>query len=188
MGLTHGSAWVSGSWESGLVLTPEHRRAQRDVSWELLRITRLPSALKAAANSALVSAEWSPQRNGSDSNKNRLQKEENLLSKCIWPPTLHPTPWPPSLKPSIFFERGEGFRGELGACQYQHINNLTASSAFEDSTWQLHNGLRCSRSRTRLASLSEQHRDFIKTSHSCEVLILHQSLSLTVLAQAGAPK
>ena len=72
---------------------------------------------------------------GSDSNKNRLQKEENLLSKCIWPLTLHPTLWPLSLKLSIFFlrdtDRGEGFRGGLGACQYKYINNLTASSAFE---------------------------------------------------------
>lgn len=85
-------------------------------------------------------------------------------------------------------ERREGFRGGLGACQYKYINNLTASSAFEGQTWQLHNGLRCSPSRTCLAFLSEQHREFIKTSHSCEVLILHQSLSLTVSAQAGAPK
>ena len=42
--------------------------------------------------------------------------------------------------------------------------------------------------RTRRAVLSEQHREFIKTSHSCEVLILHRSLSLTVLALAVVPK
>lgn len=75
---------------------------------------------------------------GSGRNKNRLQKEENLLSKCIWPLTSHPTPQPPPLKASIFFlrdaERGEGFRGGLGARQYKHINNLTASSAFEGQT------------------------------------------------------
>lgn len=38
----------------------------------------------------------------------------------------------------IFFlrdtERGEGFRGGLGARQHKHINNLTASSAFEGQT------------------------------------------------------
>lgn len=40
---------------------------------------------------------------GSGRAKNRLQKEENLLSKCIWPLISHPTPAASAFEGEHFF-------------------------------------------------------------------------------------
>lgn len=98
-------------------------------------------------------------------NKKQVAKGREFAFKMYLASDLAcPPPWPPSLKTDDFFffferetlkTRGRGFQGgwTWGACQYKHINNLTASSAFEGpgltaAQWPR----RCSPPRTRLAS------------------------------------
>lgn len=51
-----------------------------------------------------VLPEWARRRRRADSSENRLRKEENSLSKCIWPSTLSVQPLAPLLlNVSIFF-------------------------------------------------------------------------------------
>ncbi len=147
---------------------------------QLPGITPLPATLKAAANSALSRGWMDTEEKGSGQQQKQVAKGKEFAFKIY---LAYDPPSPPSrpftLNASIFFWLGLGWATQgrmfgrgwtMGACHYTYINNLTASSAFEGQAWQLHNSWSCSLPPTRMAFLSEQHRQCIKTSHGREVL------------------
>lgn len=149
---------------------------------QLPGITPLPATLKAAANSALSRGWMDTEEKGSGQQQKTGCKGKRICFQNLfglWPSESTLSPLRFECQHISFFLIGFGLRDsergvskgvDVGACHYTYINNLTASSAFEGQAWQLHNSWSCSLPPTRMAFLSEQHRQCIKTSRSREVL------------------